>query len=199
MNVSVILLAAGSSSRMGQSKQLLPIHQTTLLQNAIDTAQQAVPGKLLVVLGARAHDHQRVLSSSTHDVVINDQWEKGMGNSLKFGLEKLLQIRPETEAILVMVCDQPAVTADHLQKLLQAYQEYPEKIICSSYANTRGVPALFPKIYFSKIKALADIEGARKIIQTEREFTEAIPLAHGEFDLDTPEDYQRWINQTAGK
>jgi molybdenum cofactor cytidylyltransferase len=190
-NISVIVLAAGSSSRLGQSKQLVVVEGKTLLERSTEAALNSGADNVVVVLGAQAVLHKKLLERLPVKIFINEDWNKGMGNSLKAGLKYLVSNFPTTEAVIITVCDQPFLTPKHLKKLIATYLASPTEIIASSYNHTKGVPALFSRSLFSQLFQLGDMEGARKIIQ---HYPASIPLIEfpkGDIDLDTPEDLVR--------
>ena len=191
-SVSIILLAAGSSSRMGQSKQLLKIRKQSLLVHSINVAL-ASGLRTIVVLGAHEQEHRTAIQSLPVDIVLNDGWMNGMGGSLKAGLKYLLLKAPLTEAVVVMVCDQPLLTTQHLEKIKAAYQTSGKQIVASYYSGTAGVPALFHKSLFSGIMNLTDDQGAKKLIQRHSTEVVSIDFPEGAVDLDTPDDYEHFI------
>lgn len=195
MNVSLLLLAAGSSTRMGQSKQLMKIDGQPML---VRTAREALAAcqDVTVVLGAEAESHRMILRGTRVNTVENNEWQRGMGNTLKFGLTELRNANPGLDAVLIMVCDQPAVTSDHLRKLIERAGRSSKSIIASSYKDTLGVPALFRKQHFGQLAAIADGVGAAKLIREKRDEVEAIALPHGEIDLDTLNDYLMYTAPT---
>lgn len=184
MPVSAIILAAGSSSRMGQSKQLLPWNNETLLTHAIKTAMESRVGHIYVVLGSNAEAHKKAIEGLPVSVVVNENWEKGMGSSLKAGLKHALQ----SQAVLIMVCDQPFVTADHLNNLIEVANQ---NIVASKYLDAVGVPALFNKEMFDDLMNIGDEEGARKVILKHPHVLIVLPSG---MDLDTPEDYRNALS-----
>ncbi|MBK7650152.1 MAG: NTP transferase domain-containing protein [Flammeovirgaceae bacterium] len=115
-----------------------------------------------------------------------------MGSSLKLGLKNLTDRFPETEAVLIMVCDQPYLTTEHL-KNYRGLKKPNTDIITSFYNQTKGVPALFKNSLFSKLMQLNDTEGARKIIQTFKGSIIDVPFEKGEIDLDTPDDLRHLV------
>ena len=176
MKVAAIILAAGASTRMGQPKQLLELGGERLLERALRVARQAGCEPVVVVLGASA---DRILAECSLDqatVAINPEWGEGMASSVRCGVQ---QVASECDAALLMVCDQPAVTSDHLRKLVGRCTEGP---VASSYAGKRGVPACFPASYFGEFMLLRGDSGARNLLES----TPAIDLAGGELDIDTP-------------
>jgi len=187
MQVGLVLLAAGNSSRLGQSKQLVEINGVPLLRKSTEVALQT-KFPLVVVLGANADIHQKIIADLKSDVVINPNWQLGMGNSLKVGLTTLLKMHADLQSVMILVCDQPFLSVAHLQKLLSAFQEQNQPIVASAYSNVAGVPALFRKELFTHLLHLADDAGARKIIQEFPNQVYAIPFEKGEIDIDTPQD-----------
>lgn len=194
-SLPVLLLAAGSSSRMGKSKQLLDIAGVPLLRHAANVAHAAGSGQTVVVLGASEPAHRATLEGMAVDIVTNHFWKSGMGSSIKTGLQHIIKEYPETQAVLMMVCDQPILRPAHLQALISAYRASDKKIVASAYDGTLGVPAIFGRSFFSNLLMLQDDEGAKKIILQFPEQTMAIDLPEAAIDLDTLEDYERYIGQ----
>lgn len=197
MSVGIVLLAAGSSSRMGQSKQLLKINDRTLLSHVTKVATDANADHVVVVLGANNHAHVEVIRSSNVEIVINKEWKTGMGSSLKTGLAYLRTRDPDLEAVLVMVCDQPKLTTQHLQQLIEKFTRKEKGIIASYYGQMPGVPAIFDRRYFDAITSLENNEGAKKIILRNPADTMMIEFPDGSIDLDTPDDYQRFQKENS--
>lgn len=193
MNISAILLAAGSSSRMGQSKQLLPIGNNTILKNITQTVLASSVSNVLVVLGANALEHQHAIEELPVSIIINKDWEKGMGSSIKAGLQYSLDSDYKPDAIIILVCDQVMLTSDHINSIVGKFKKSTHSIIASEYANTLGVPALFPNSLFDRIMKLKDEQGARIIINEFQESVCAVSFLGGEIDLDTPADYQTFL------
>jgi len=189
--ISIIVLAAGSSSRLGQSKQLILVDGKTLLEKSALAALNSGAEHVVVVLGAQATLHKKVIEHLPVGIIINKEWEKGMGNSLKAGLNYLVTKYPETKTVIVMVCDQPFLTSEHLKKLIASFQKNPTEIVASSYNQTKGVPALFSRSMFSQFFLLEDTQGARKIIQLHQGSMQLVEFSKGEIDLDTPEDLSK--------
>lgn len=186
--VALLILAAGSSSRMGQSKQLLRVDDIPLLRRTVDTACASELGNVVVVLGAYANEHKEVLKDKAVDIVFHADWKNGMGSSLKAGAKYIEANYPQAKGILVMVCDQPFLTAGHLVKLVEAHRVSGKPIAASSYSNTIGVPCFFDGTFISTITTLSDEEGAKKLLQVYSKDVISVDFPKGEIDLDTPED-----------
>lgn len=194
MSIGIIILAAGSSSRLGQSKQLIKIDGKTLLEKTTQAALDSGAHPILVVLGNQASAHRKAIETLPVNIVINEDWSNGMGSSLKEGLQRLLKDYPKTERIIVTVCDQPYLTSNHLKKLISVYTNTSSEIVASHYKDTNGVPALFSKTLFQKLLQLEDDEGARKIIRQHEGTIEFVVFEKGEIDIDTPDDLNYLMN-----
>ena len=178
MKVAAIILAAGSSTRLGEPKQLVTLAGERLLERAARIAGGAGCSPVVVVLGANAEMIQaqsRLVEGV--DVVLNADWQEGMASSIRCGVQRL---DDTLDAAILMTCDQPAVTVESLQRLIELCTDRP---VASLYAGRRGVPACFHAADFVELSLLAGEEGARRLLQTSL----AIPLVGGEVDIDTPQ------------
>jgi molybdenum cofactor cytidylyltransferase len=193
MNIGIIVLAAGSSSRMGTSKQLLDIDGQPLLCKCVNQALAANPSQVVVVLGANEKPHRDLLEKLPVQIVSNFYWKTGMGSSIKTGLNYLIQSDSELDGVILMVCDQPALTAEHLLKLIQKFQDKKKAIIASAYSKSHGVPVLFSRSFFSNLLLLSDDQGAKKIVQQFPDQLETVAFPKGSIDLDTQEDYEKFL------
>ena len=191
MNTGIILLAAGLSKRLGKPKQLLLYRGQSLLQQAVQTALSSGAQPVVVVLGARAGELKNELEESAVHVVVNDGWEEGMASSIRCGVKALAELNPETEGAILMVCDQPFVTASLLTNLLTAHQKTNKPVVACSYADTFGPPVYFHHTFFPALGKLKGDTGARSIIKHYANDVEAIPFPEGAVDIDTATDYEK--------
>jgi molybdenum cofactor cytidylyltransferase len=182
MSIAAVVLAAGASTRLGEPKQLVVLGGETLLERAVRVAREAGCLPVVVVLGA---EYVKVLGNSMFgDVVtvINDRWEEGMASSIQLGVRTLGSVAKQAEGVLLMTCDQPAVTPKHLSQLTLMAE-----VKASRYAGKNGVPAFFPKKYFDQLMKLQGDAGARELL-AEARYEE---LENGELDVDTAGDLAR--------
>lgn len=189
-NCAIIILAAGSSSRLGSPKQLLVYRDKTLLQNCIDNAKQINANPLILVLGARKkliEDH-----TNTEEVIIveNKNWESGIASSITAAVNTLNDKFPGTEFIIIMVCDQPFADAEILKKLLLKQKESGKAIVACEYEGTKGTPVLFHRSLFNELHALKGDSGAKKILTKYENQTEYVSFTAGGIDIDTMEDFK---------
>ncbi len=174
---------------MGQSKQLLLINGKPLLQKTVEELVAANTGDVIVVLGANAEAHKKVILHNTVYIIENDYWENGMGSSIKLGLEFIKDKIPKATGVIISVCDQPHLNHPHIQAIVTTYLKSKKTIVASSYNNTSGVPALFDHSHFPVLTQIEDKEGAKKVIQQHLSEVITVPFPLGAIDLDTKEDY----------
>jgi len=180
---------------MGRSKQLLEIEGEPLLCRCVKVAQAVNSNQVVVILGANEKAHRDIIDKLPVHIISNYYWKTGMGSSIKTGINYLIQEVSELEAVIIMVCDQPALTTEHLEKLIQKFNQTKKSIIASSYSNANGVPVLFGRSFFSNLLLLSDDQGAKKIIQQFPGQVAIVEFPKGSFDLDTEEDYQNYLKQ----
>jgi molybdenum cofactor cytidylyltransferase len=180
-----IVLAAGASTRFGSAKQLVRVAGRPLLHTAVARAADVVGTAVIVVLGARAAELTPLLTHSQSSVVINREWREGMASSIRAGVARLPS---SCTAVLLMLVDQAAVTAEDLKRLASAWRRQPDYIVAARYGTTTGVPAIFPRSLFSDLAALRGDIGARVLLQRNPDRVVRVPMASAAIDIDTPED-----------
>lgn len=189
MTIPAIILAAGASRRLGQPKQLLGFAGESLLQRALRVAKEGGAAPVLAVLGAHFAPICVSIPFDQAIPVFNDQWEHGISTSIHAGLHELDVRAPEASGALVMTCDQPRLSADHVRTLLNTYIEQASpSIVASTYAGTTGIPAVFPRSVFSHLHALRGDKGARKLLVKPPCPVVPVPFDGGEIDIDLPAD-----------
>ena len=192
MSVAAIIVAAGSSSRLGQPKQLVVIDGEPLLQRAIRCAREAGASPVFVVLGAHRELIEESVELGTAKIVVNNNWEEGLASSIRTGVKAVQAEAPTAEGLLLMSCDQPRVTADHLHRLIQmSYAQSSPTAIASAYGETRGIPAIFPRQAIGDLLALRGDKGARALLAKPPRPVISVPLMGGEIDIDHPDDLEK--------
>ena len=189
--VGLILLAAGGSSRLGHPKQLLPYQGRTLLRHAAETALLSACRPVVVVLGTHPDRLRPELAGLDVLAAENPAWETGLGSSLRVGLTALETSAPDLRGVVLMLCDQPLVSAAALDALAQRHAETGCPLVASGYGGTRGVPAFLSRALFPELRALPDAQGAKPILARHAAETLVLPLPEGMWDVDTAADYER--------
>jgi molybdenum cofactor cytidylyltransferase len=190
--ITVLILAAGGSSRLGQPKQLLPWKSSNLLQHTLDTVDEINSYETVLVLGANYNEIFSEINTKEIHVVHNKSWYKGLGHSIAVGVKYIKESIPETEAILIMLADQPLISDMYLLKMISEFKTGTQQIIASTYKNKKlGVPALFDNYYFEALMQLNDDEGAKHIIKANFKKVELLVNDINNKDIDTIEDYKQ--------
>ncbi len=191
MQTSIIVLAAGSSSRLGQPKQLLSYQGKSLLCHIIETALTVV-SDVKVVLGANEpllteHLQQHVYPIS---IISNPDWQEGMASSIRAGMA---HVSATTDAVLFVLSDQPAVSVELLASILVQAQTNNQGIVACEYAQQQGVPMLFKRPYFALLQKLQGEKGAKSVLAQHQYDSLTVPFAQGNWDIDTPNDLKSLV------
>ena len=194
-NTAIIILAAGSSTRFGNIKQLLHFKGKTLLQHAIDEATQTGTDPIVVVTGANADEISRDINQGQVQVILNEKWQEGMASSIVTGIHAAITYNNDIEKIIIAVSDQPFVSSSLFNQLYKTQEESVQHIIASAYANTMGTPALFTQKYFDALLSLQGDEGAKKILLANKDDVATIDFPQGNIDIDTQKDYEDLLDK----
>lgn len=188
--IGVIILAAGSSSRLGYPKQLVEFRGIPLLQQSMEVAKSLKFEAKILVLGANAEEIEKAIDIRNFEVVYNKDWEEGMGTSIAKGTSEALQIEEELDHILMLVSDQPFVSKEKIQELMRVQLDSNKPATFSKYAGEVGVPAIFSKEIFPELQELKKGQGAKKLILNNEISFETVKFEGGNFDVDTAEDVE---------
>jgi molybdenum cofactor cytidylyltransferase len=185
---AAILLAAGASTRLGRPKQLIRLHHESLLRRTARLAVEAACAPIFVVLGFEAEQMRQELHGLNVHALLNPDWPSGMASSLHCGVQALLSQNPVPDRVMLLLCDQPFISSDLLQSLLQKNDENDALITASFYADKLAVPAIFRQPLYPEMQKVKGDQGARQIIQMHRGNATSIPFPDGTIDIDTVED-----------
>jgi CTP:molybdopterin cytidylyltransferase MocA len=194
-----IVLAAGASSRLGQSKQLVAVDGRPLVVRAAEAALAGGLWPVVVVVGANAAPVKDAVARLPLLVVENAAWSEGMASSLRTGIGILGQFSRTMDGTLIAVCDQPAFTSVVVGRLRGEQAASGRGIAAARYAGRVGVPALFRRDYFAALARLTGDQGARAIIAEAGADVVAVELPELALDLDTPADLDRIAPEIGGR
>ncbi|HSU61513.1 MAG TPA: molybdenum cofactor cytidylyltransferase [Bryobacteraceae bacterium] len=188
--VSAIVLAAGTSTRMGTLKQLLTLRGKPLLQHVLDNLRGAQVDEIVLVLGSAADQIQRQISFDSVQVAINEAYRDGMGSSLRTGIGC---VASKTEAVIIVLGDQPFVRTETINRLISEYREKKPQIVIPVYGGSRGNPVLIDRSIFPELMELSGDTGCRAVF--EKYPNSILRVAVDDpgvlFDLDTPDDFEK--------
>lgn len=188
--LGVILLAAGGSSRLGQSKQLLQFDGVPLVRRQAELLLSLEPACVVVVSGAEQLAVEQALIGLPVQRVHNPNWPQGMGTSLACGIQAM----PErVRGALLLLCDQWRVTAEDLHGLVAAWQPEPTKAVSAEWGNdsghgVAGAPAIFPRALFARLLKLQGDRGAQQLLKNFPGGTQHFNMPNAAFDIDVESD-----------
>ena len=188
-DTGIIILAAGQSARMGEPKQLLSFQGKPLIRRAVETALASVCRPVVVVLGAYAERIAPVLDGLPIEIVINPDWELGVGTSIRAGVEALS--KHPIQAAILCLADQPLISSAVYDRLVSTQAASGREIVTSEYSGTVGVPVLFGRTFFSKLSGLKPDKGCKGVILDHPDHCVRIPCPEAETDIDSPADLAR--------
>ncbi|SFS14058.1 molybdenum cofactor cytidylyltransferase [Dyella sp. OK004] len=192
LHIGAVVLAAGNASRFGAAKQTLPIKGMPMVRLVAMAALEAGLSPVVVVTGAYGDAVARSLDGLAVHRADNPDWTSGMGTSLAFGVTAAAAQAASLQAVLVLLADQPAITAADLRGMLEAHASAPERILAARYEDHLGPPCIFPRTIFDELMALRGPHGARLLLKHHATCVDAYDLPSAALDIDTPADYAAW-------
>ena len=192
--ISAIVLAAGESKRMGQTKQLLEWKGRTILQRVLENLSSSRVDEVILVLGNEAEKILQKVDTPKVKVVINKNYKEGMITSIQEGLTNL---DDKVEAFFIVLADQPAVGPEVFDRLISEFRGVtPQKsIILPAFRGRRGHPALFSVKYREEALHIEGDVGFRQVLQEHPQEIHTVEMDTDSIlqDIDTPEDYRKQL------
>ena len=206
-HTAAIILAAGSSSRMGggRHKLLLPLRNRPVLAHVLDAALASQARPVVLVLGHQSEQvREHIATQAAHShlrIIENTNYLQGMSTSMRLGIQTLQSYgymnssHSEIDSALVLLGDQPLITAQDIDALIAAHRTSGKRVVASTYEGKRGNPILFDASLFPELLEVTGDEGGRSVLERHRDEIATVemgnPLAN--IDVDTWEAYQRII------
>ena len=186
--ISVIILGAGRSERMGQTKQTLPFGTATILEKTIDNYAGSAAGEIIVVLGHQAEKIKEIIGDKSIGIVTNPDYRQGMSTSLIAGLKKIAR----GAAVMIALGDQPLIESRTINLLIREYERHDKGIVVPIYRGKRGHPIIFSIKYKAELLSLSGDTGAREIIGRHPSDVLEVPVDTDAIciDIDTTESYE---------
>jgi len=186
-----LVLAAGTASRFGSTKQLAKYRGQALVARAIRTAESICGSRSVLVVGNDHHAVTAACQPLRGFFVYSPKFADGISGSIRHGVRCLAN---QADGILLMLADQPLIDEEHLGSLASAWRAQPGSIIASAYANTLGPPAIFPKRDFESLASLHGDRGAKSLLESNSDRLKTIAFEGGSVDVDEPGDLDRLRN-----
>ncbi|MDC8006168.1 nucleotidyltransferase family protein [Aureisphaera galaxeae] len=195
-HTAIVVLAAGSSSRLGSPKQLLAYKNTSLIQHTLNQLDEIPSSQIFVVLGAYVKFVEREITTPGVITIFNPDWVEGMGNSLAKAIQEITK-QPSFEHVLVTLCDLPLLEKNFYKSLLHFHQSGKNDITRTAYQHVKGVPVIFNTEFFPELQQLISDEGAKTVIQKHKNRVTDFSWPEPYFDIDTMESYQKLLLKTS--
>ena len=183
-----MLLAAGSSRRMGRTKQLLKLGDKSVIRHCLDALVAAGIKDIVVVVGKEKNEITPALEGFPLSIAINDKPQSDMAESVRAGLRRL----GSSSAVLVFPSDHPLVLPETIKVIISEHRASPDSIIIPAFDNRRGHPSLFPRSIIDEIFSGITL---RDITRKDPARVKIVPVRDKGvvLDMDTPEDYDAII------
>ncbi|MBE9045834.1 nucleotidyltransferase family protein [Pleurocapsales cyanobacterium LEGE 10410] len=191
--VPLILLAAGESSRMGTPKQLLSYKGRSLIRHAVEEAVTSNCQPIVVVLGANSDRIAVELNNLPVHIAHNTQWQQGMSASITTGIIALKSINADFDAVIMALADQPLITHQVYNRLIERYYQNKVEAVASKYSDTLGVPAIFDRTIVPELLNMKQQGGAKRLLNQYSDRNFNLDLPEAAIDIDTPTDYQKLL------
>ena len=195
--IEAIVLAAGSSTRLGtENKLMLPIGDKPVIAHIVNEVHRSIADHIIVVLG---HEHRVVadaLKDYPVDIIYNSRHQDGQGSSIASAMSLL---RPGSEGFMVCLGDMPMLDAVHYNHIIAAFRDQYERrkkvIVRPTYKGSVGHPVIFDSSFKSEILAAHSPEGCRSIIKAHQDAYCPVDVHELNyfFDIDTKADYRRYL------
>ena len=185
MTIAAVLLAAGSSSRLGYPKQLVLINGEPLIRRSAQTVLEAGCQPVTVVLGAQSDAVGAAVQDLPVLLVRNPNWSDGVGSSIACGIDATTPYRPS--GCIVLPCDQPKLSASLLETLIEQFRFGGSQAVACKYGDTIGVPVLFAWTMFKRLSTLTGDNGAKRLLG-DCTTLNVVDFPGGEIDIDTDAD-----------
>lgn len=187
--ISGIILAAGTSSRLGRPKQLLPLGGKPLLQHVVDASAASRLDELIVVLGHEAAAIEAALQwPEGARAVVNADYTHGQASSLRVGVAS---VSDECEAIVILLGDQPHMSADLIDRAIDEWRLTNSPVVRATFGGVPGHPVLVARFAFALVERTDGDEGLRSVLAGAPEVHD-LPLGETPLaDIDTLKEYER--------
>lgn len=191
--VAGVILAAGSSERYGQPKQLLDYHGTPFVRKVAQTALESGLNPVQVVIGAVDGPIREALAGLPVEIVTNPDWRSGQSASVRLSVKS---IPADCSAALYFLSDQPQIPMDLVKQILDRFETTLNPLVMPVVGSRRANPVLFGREAFALLEGIEGDAGGRLVFSRFHAETVDWPDDRIGWDVDTPEQYRRLIEAT---
>lgn len=194
--IAGILLAAGTSSRMGSNKLLFELEGESVLRRAAKRALAGGLSPLVVVLGHESDKAAQELEGLPCQWALNPLYEQGINSSLKSGI---MAVMPKARAAMVLLADMPFVTPEMIAAMIDRYRTTTAPLVISDYDGVNAPPMLYDRSLFNELLMTTGEGCGRQVVKRHRDEAEVLPWPVSALsDIDVPEDYARVKGEQKG-
>jgi len=195
--ISAILLAAGESKRMGITKQILKFGKNTILEYTINNLVNSKIDEIILVLGYKAKEIKKQVSTDYDNLIItvNSDFRNGMSSSIKQGIRS---INPEAKAALIVLGDQPLISSEIINLVIDSYNEKDVGIVAPIFKGIIGHPVCFNlDKYRDRLLGLSGDKGAKEIVDANKNDFLGLKVSSDKIlvDIDDEENYLKALKR----
>lgn len=190
-NIDSIVLAAGCSNRFGTTKLLARIGDESIIRRVVRSVSSSRVSSVYIVVGHDADRVRKETESLCNGIVVNADYEDGMGYSIAAGVKSL---PAHSDAVIIVLGDQPLVSPNHINALIEAWSKTPEQAVLSGHKGTIYPPSLFPRSMFPKLETLRGDVGARSSLSAGEFEVVEFDNSRSLLDVDRPQDLEALFN-----
>jgi molybdenum cofactor cytidylyltransferase len=189
-STAALVLAAGSSRRLGRPKQLVEWKGRPLIEHVLETVATWPIDSTAVVLGAFEQEILEAVDFGDRLVVINPEWEEGIASSLRVGLDAVARDL-RAERVFLALGDQPRIPADVPPGLIEGMERSGKPVAVPKYRYQRANPVLVDRRLWPRLMSLEGDSGAGRLLQAHPEWVHEVRFDHPvPRDVDTPADLE---------
>jgi len=183
LNIGIIILAAGNSSRLGRPKQLLKRGEVSMIQYIHQECVNSKLGPVYIITGAY---HEVISKEIKSNIIENKNWKNGMATTISFAMRNINTL--SLDGIILALSDQVYLSSSILQEIAQEARNSKSKIVNCQYQNGMGPPTYFDKSLFVELEQLTEGDGAKSIVKKYNNYKSSIQFPLGDIDLDVESD-----------
>lgn len=193
MKIAAVLVAAGTSSRMGgENKMLLPWAESTVVSGSLNELANSNVSEIVVVTGRDAQkveaeiNRQQLTRTRT---IYNPDFGKGLTTSIQTGIGAIKQ----GDAVMICMADMPLLQAQDYQWLIDQFSIQEKSIQVPYFGQQRANPVIFGQRHFQEILNHQSMNGCSGVVQQNPDLVVRVQVQTNRFiqDIDSPEDYQK--------
>ncbi|MCJ7456508.1 nucleotidyltransferase family protein [Candidatus Bathyarchaeota archaeon] len=191
--ISLVILAAGKSTRMKENKLLLKLDGETLIERVVKTAKGSSADEVIVVLGHEAEKVREQLVKLDCKVVVNENYMRGQSESVKVGLAA---VASSAEAVMILPADVALIDAESINSVIDEHRKSKSHIVIASHKHQSGHPILLDRALFQEVSQIDESAlGLKAVINRHRSEVKYVEVGTENvlIDIDTREEFDKYF------